>query len=183
MLKFLHKKPLIQCFLKLFHTVINPTYVQSYKVIAHPRPDETPCIKCKAQEGRNGIGRALIIIQPSSTWLWSLAQICLIKNTFFKPRHHSGHAKHCQIHGIPGTLTNLTKISTWMCDCWVDSKKLVMGYSSASTLPETTSTGAFHDQTVCGWILLRAPLRPRPSGRLHPKQPLSWLGSLPTRKL
>ena len=44
MLKLLHKKPHIQGFLKLSHTVINLTYVQSYKEIARPRPDDTPCI-------------------------------------------------------------------------------------------------------------------------------------------
>jgi hypothetical protein len=44
MLKFLHKKPHIPIFLKLFHTVINLAYVQSYKEMARPRPDDTPCM-------------------------------------------------------------------------------------------------------------------------------------------
>jgi hypothetical protein len=44
MLKFLHIKWHIQNFLKLFQTVINLTYVQSYKEIIHQGLDETPCI-------------------------------------------------------------------------------------------------------------------------------------------
>jgi hypothetical protein len=43
MLNFLHEKPHIQGLLNLFHTVINLTYVRSYKEIARERPDETPC--------------------------------------------------------------------------------------------------------------------------------------------